>query len=303
MRYIAHMTWPDYYALDRATTVIFIAISPLEEHGPHLPIGTDLLTAIHLAEAIGYKLETEQPGIIVVIAPPVPLGVGVIPMPGTVNITGDVVLDVAVQIASAFARDGFRYIVFANGHMGAIHLTMLENAARIVSRRYHVHCMAPVARIIRDIVWKGDLARSLDGYMTAEQQHEFLRTAHSGMLETSVMLAAYPDLVKPDYTDLPPASRRDMLRWRGRRPAGWLGYQGNPSSARSTYGQITIDTFAEAGAKFVRQVMVEGDSAMHDAHILPRFPFWIIYRRLIFLIGAIMASAGLTWVLSRFRSK
>ena len=39
------MNWKQIEALDKEKTVLFLPMSPLEEHGPHLPVGTDLITA------------------------------------------------------------------------------------------------------------------------------------------------------------------------------------------------------------------------------------------------------------------
>jgi len=50
MRQLEELTWPDLAGLDRARAVVFLPISPMEEHGPHLPVGTDFLIARALCE-------------------------------------------------------------------------------------------------------------------------------------------------------------------------------------------------------------------------------------------------------------
>ena len=42
---LEELNWKQIDAFDRKKTVFFLPISPLEEHGPHLPVGTDYLTA------------------------------------------------------------------------------------------------------------------------------------------------------------------------------------------------------------------------------------------------------------------
>ena len=45
-----HMTWEDVDKLDRDKTIFFLPFSPIEEHGPHLPLGTDFYGARDAAE-------------------------------------------------------------------------------------------------------------------------------------------------------------------------------------------------------------------------------------------------------------
>src|SRR5215510_6313065 len=68
------MSMPALDALDRARTLALITVSPLEEHGPHLPLGVDAFTARHFAELIAGRLIAERPGWSVVLAPTLHLG-------------------------------------------------------------------------------------------------------------------------------------------------------------------------------------------------------------------------------------
>ena len=53
---------PAVDALDRARTLIVVTVSPLEEHGPHLPLGVDAFTARHFAQAIAERVVGGRPG-------------------------------------------------------------------------------------------------------------------------------------------------------------------------------------------------------------------------------------------------
>lgn len=76
---LEELTWPELEALDRAHTVIFVSISPIEEHGPHLPLGTDLYTCQALTEATAAQVEAQCPGFTAVLAPLLPIGSGTVP--------------------------------------------------------------------------------------------------------------------------------------------------------------------------------------------------------------------------------
>ena len=279
MLHLEKLTWPELDALDRAQTVIFIPFSPMEEHGPHLPIGTDFLVAQHFAESIARQLETQRPHVTALLMPPVPLGAGTVPMRGSVNISVDLVFDVARQIGSAFARDGFRYIVFTNGHLGAWHLLALENAAAWVSRRHRVHAIAPTASLARAMIRGGDLSAVLGDRLSAAGMDELQKAAHGGMLETSVMLRLHPELVRPVFADLPHLPRRAMLGWRGRKPGAWAGYLGNPAQGAAEWGEAAVDALATSGAQLILRMMDEGRAVARTARMLPRVPFWLSPRR------------------------
>src|SRR5581483_3916711 len=59
----------------KKNTVFFFPVGPLEDHGPHLPIGLDLKEATQLCFAAAKKLEDEVAGWVGVIMPPAPLGI------------------------------------------------------------------------------------------------------------------------------------------------------------------------------------------------------------------------------------
>jgi creatinine amidohydrolase/Fe(II)-dependent formamide hydrolase-like protein len=64
------MSMPALDALDRERTVVLVTVSPLEQHGPHLPLGVDAFTASHFATQIAERLVADRPGWSAVLAPP-----------------------------------------------------------------------------------------------------------------------------------------------------------------------------------------------------------------------------------------
>ncbi len=294
MLHLDELTWPELDALDRGRTVIFIPFSPMEEHGPHLPIGTDLFVARHFAEALGREVEARRSGVTALVMPGVPLGAGTVPMRGSVNLTLDLVFDVARQIGVALARDGFKYIVFVNGHLSPWHLLALENAAAWVSRRYRIHAIAPSAAIARAVMRGGQIAQALENRLKVEDLRELLSAAHAGMLETSVMLHLHPHLVRGVFAELPALSRKAMLGWRGRTPARWQGYIGSPSLGDGEWGAAAIQALVNAGASLIVQMVDEDKGAARAAHLFPRVPFWLTARRALQLGAAALVGAGVT---------
>ena len=89
--------------LDRDRTAVIITMSPLEQHGPHLPLGVDAFTAQHFAGALAERIVAERPGWEVVLVPPLYLGSFTFDHVGTVNVRQLVVRDTLVDYGSALA--------------------------------------------------------------------------------------------------------------------------------------------------------------------------------------------------------
>ena len=58
---LEELSWKQIDSLDRKKTIFFIPFSPLEEHGPHLPVGTDLLTARDAAKEAIRLINKKKP--------------------------------------------------------------------------------------------------------------------------------------------------------------------------------------------------------------------------------------------------
>src|SRR5438477_10079860 len=71
---LAELSFTRLRALDRERTAVIFSVSPLEEHGPHLPVGTDLFDAEFFAEQLAERIVSEKPGWTVLLRPPVPRG-------------------------------------------------------------------------------------------------------------------------------------------------------------------------------------------------------------------------------------
>ena len=259
MRRLADLTSPELAALDRERTVVFVPISPLEEHGPHLPLGTDLYVAKALAERVGAELERRQPGILCLLVEPIPIGTGVIPMTGSIPVRPHVVHAVAYGAGRALARDGFRTIVAVSGHMGPAHLVALGIAAARISRRYGVAMLAPAAAIGRTALSGLAFAAMLDGLdpaLSPAVRASLAHYHHGGMLETSVMLHVCPDQVRPEYRTLPDMSRLTAFAWYGHVPSAlrhFQGYVGRPAQARADIGEAVVRALTAAAADYIER--------------------------------------------------
>jgi creatinine amidohydrolase len=297
---LEEMSAPALDALDRARTVVVLAVSPLEEHGPHLPVGVDAMTARHLAESIAERVVTERPGWSAVLAPTLHLGSFTFEAVGTVSIRQRVVRDAVVDYGSAFARARFRYVLIANGHAGPGHLVALEEAAAIVSRRHRITMASLTGHLAWEFLRGRMLPRieeALGGPLSAGDRRAFAEDAHAGWWETSVMLMLRPDLVDPDYRSLEPAryslGRRLVPNYAVRK--GAMGYVGHPALADPGFAKAAAGVLLDEVMRFVDDLL--------DGRVRPekrRSPFYAFpFFRTSFLpvLGATVAAGlALAWL-------
>ncbi len=291
---LEELSTPGLDALDRERTVVILSVSPLETHGPHLPLGVDAFTARYFSEAIAERVVASRPGWSVVLAPTLHLGSFTFDTVGTVRVRQRVVRDVVVDYGRALARAGFRHILVSNGHGGPGHLVALEEAAAIVSRRHRV----TMASFTGHLAWeflRGRLLPRIEAGLgrplSPVERAAFAEDAHGGWWETSIMLALRPDLVDDGYRTLPAArySLRERLVPNYPLRRGGRGYVGHPALADPAFARATTEVLlAEA------MTVVDG---LLDGRIRPaerRSPFFVIpfFRTNFRRVAGAVAAAG-----------
>lgn len=290
-------------ALDRARTVVVLTVSPLEEHGPHLPLGVDAFTAEFFAREIAQRLTAERPGWSVVLAPTLHLGSFTFDAPGTVRVRPRVVRDALVDYGHAFAGAGFRFILVANGHAGPTHVAALEEAAAFVTRRHGV-CMASLSGWL---AWQFRVGRFLDRVedrlgrpLGADERRAFAEDAHAGWWETSMMLMLRPDLVDDGFRDLPPATYSLPERIVPNYPLreGGAGYVGHPALGDPAFAKATAEVLLEEVMALVHDLVngtLRPGARRSPFYRLPFFrtEFWPT------VAAGGLALAALAWLLPR----
>ena len=299
---LEELSTPGLDALDRDRAVVILSVSPLETHGPHLPLGVDAFTARYFSEAIAERIVASRPGWVVVLAPTLHVGSFTFDTVGTVRVRQRVVRDVVVDYGRALARAGFRHILISNGHGGPGHLVALEEAAAIVSRRHRV----TMASFTGHLAWeflRGRLLPRIEAGLgrplAPVERAAFADDAHGGWWETSIMLALRPDLVDDGYRTLPAARYSVRARLVPNYPLrrGGPGYVGHPALADPAFARATTAVLlAEA------MTLVDG---LLDGRIRPaerRSPFFVIpffrtnFRRVAGAVAAASAVLAGWWI-------
>jgi creatinine amidohydrolase len=183
------MTWPEVEQAVREGYVPVWPIGATEQHGPHLPLATDTILPLEIVKQAAREIK-------IVIPPPLTFGFkskalsgGGQTFPGTTSLDGETLIFIVRDVVAELVRHGFKSLVVLNWHM--------EN---------------------KNLIWEGiDQARargrlegarvmSIDSLTGAFRQEELAwlfedrfsgwDVEHAALVETSLMLALRPDLVR-----------------------------------------------------------------------------------------------------------
>ncbi|MEA5048853.1 MAG: creatininase family protein [Eubacteriales bacterium] len=157
-------------------TVAVLPIGAVEQHGPHLPVGTDYISAQDAALLALQRVESKA---WFLLLPTVcyALSVEHIHVPGTITLRAETLIHMLTDIGESLLRLGVKKLVLVNGHGGN------DSAIQIAGRTLRGEGM-------RLYMVNGGAIRSALG---AKEYH-----IHADRIETSVMMATHPDMVRAD---------------------------------------------------------------------------------------------------------
>ena len=193
LHYMELMTYPQVEQLATRAELALLPVGPPEAHGPHLPLGTDLLAARELCERAGWELKVQ--GIECLIAPLLPYCLAEVakPFPGTITIRAEVVAALVEDICRGLAHSGFRRTLVVSGHAEEENLDALGTGAAQAGK---AGALVKVSR------WYGDALPELL-HLLEEDHPEY--DIHAGEWETALVLLKAPELVDQTALDaLPP---------------------------------------------------------------------------------------------------
>ena len=242
---LLELAWPAVKALNRDTPVV-IPIAALEQHGHHLPVFTD---SILLGEVLRrVKLDLKEP---VLFTPLYWLGNSEhhLDFPGTMTAAPRTYLDSLCEMADNFIRNGFRRIVFVNGHGGNI--VPAQQATFELRQKYRTR---NDLLLLSATYWTvgADPVRDVPGLRQD-------RMGHACEWETSMIMCVAPHLVVGDVKVVP-----DVSFGRAFEPAhrAWImtdrsvpGHIGFPQYASAEKGEALFRSFAPAVAALLARVV------------------------------------------------
>jgi creatinine amidohydrolase/Fe(II)-dependent formamide hydrolase-like protein len=186
--------------LDPDRTIALMALSPLEVHGPHLPIATDAILAGELQARLLARLEQRYADYDRLVLPTFYAGADTMPVPGSIDVDSRAIYHLLVSTGRALAGQGFRYLVVTDNHGGPRHQIAIEKAVRQVYRRHRFFIVAPFLNFFRRMVELDPALLRDTG--TGPGSAGDITDAHAGRNETSLMLATAPEQVAPGRESL-----------------------------------------------------------------------------------------------------
>ncbi|HWE64384.1 MAG TPA: creatininase family protein [Chloroflexota bacterium] len=173
------LSWPELRDLAATDPVVVLPVGTTEQHGPHLPLSTDYLTAGTIAHAAVAEL---YPHALVMEAVPYSFNEHHMDFPGTITIDVHTIIDYIAAIGTSVAHHGFRHLVLFNGH--GSNVPFLDVAARMITNRSEAVCaLASWWSLLKpeDLAWRESPFPG--GF------------SHGCEAETSLLLGIAPDLV------------------------------------------------------------------------------------------------------------
>lgn len=252
-RWWSELTWSDFDAVDMAAQIAVLPLAAVEQHGSHLPLGTDSIIAGGYLDAVVARLPSDLPA---VFLPVQTIGSSIehADFPGTLTLSARSALQAWTDLIDSVARAGCRKLVVVNAHGGnSPVLDILAQEGRARHGMLIVRC-----------------AWARFGYPPGLfSDFELAHGIHGGAVETSLMLAFRPDLVR--HADLetvdPPLSAELAegglwLRAHGRPTGiGWMaqdlhasGIAGDPSTATREKGEACAQWAAAAFVELLAEV-------------------------------------------------
>lgn len=209
-----------------------LPIGAVEAHGPHLPLGTDVVIAEAMARTCAERLGAGQRSIF--ILPPLWYTAAGFAdnFPGTVSVEGDTVRDLVRQIATSLKEHGITTLAIANAHLDPAHLSSLREAAADPPTGARI--------VFLDLTRRRVAERLTEEFQTG--------ACHAGRFEGSVVLAEAPELfrndiargLRPNPASLSAAIREGRTSFE--EAGGDRAYFGWPSDATVDEGRASVET-------------------------------------------------------------
>ena len=187
---LEYMTWEQAHAAAAANRVLIVPVGSVEQHGPHLPLGTDAIVAYELGRRVARQTGSVVAPALYYAARSSPRsGGGGRSFAGSTGVTGRTLIELVKDVTAEFCRTGFRRLAYLNGHYE--NTTLIYEALAEVADQNSADCKLILVNWWEQIE-TGDLAHIFGDHFPGWEAE------HAGVAETSLMEELRPDLVRSD---------------------------------------------------------------------------------------------------------
>ncbi|HUC49873.1 MAG TPA: creatininase family protein [Xanthobacteraceae bacterium] len=256
----------DFRNLDPEATIAILPVAATEQHGPHLPVMTDVAIAEGMIALLKLRLPSELSVLVLPIQAVGKSNEHVL-SPGTLSLSAETLQHVLVEIGEGVYRAGLRKLILANSHGG--NASVLTTVARELRVRFG---MLVVATHWRSFGLPDGM------YEAVEARHGI----HAGDIETSLMLSFREELVSLDraknFVSAAIAMDKEFSRLSpiGSHAFGWIaqdlnveGALGDASKASAAKGKATAECQIEGFIALLRDMTAFPLKRLYAAHADP----------------------------------
>jgi creatinine amidohydrolase len=118
--YLPHMTVPEVEALLTRTDMVIIPVGSLEQHGLHLPIGTDFISGVERSKLIAQQRDILVAPVLMIGQSPYHMGFA-----GSITLSAETIIQVHLEAVESLIRHGFHRFIIMNAHGGNRAITTL----------------------------------------------------------------------------------------------------------------------------------------------------------------------------------
>lgn len=229
------LTWPEVGQTVFEMPFALLPFGAIEEHGPHLPLGTDTLAAESLASLI-----CEAAGVIELPVMPYGQVWSLEHFDGSLSVSDDTLISLVLELAQGLERVGVKGIVLLSAHLG--NAAPLKKASRALEESGGIPALV--------LIYPGlsEVAREV---REAPESHPGIM--HADELETSIMLALHPNQVRMDeavaeYPEYPSHFDVAAVRWNTVSDSGVFG---DATAATPAKGKLLVSRVVGTAASLI----------------------------------------------------
>jgi creatinine amidohydrolase len=197
------LTKKAFDSLDREKCVVLVTCSPMEVHGPHLPLGADALEGEGLAERMLRFLPERHQDRVFLKLPMIYTATDVVPQPGSLHFHPSTTVTVLTDLGRTLGAQGLRDVFISNFHGGPRHFLSIEKACERANRRYGTRMISVFSLLISRLTNGTSNLDDVLGNLPGVNKADLAGDTHGGFIETSQLLALHGDWIDPDYKQLP----------------------------------------------------------------------------------------------------
>ena len=259
------LTWPEVREAAAQRRVAVVPIATIEDHGPHLPIDTDLRLCNAVCEAAVARAADRA-----LLVPSINHGYSPHHMdfPGAITIGAHTLIDYGLDVCKSLAHHGFRTVLIVNGHGSntpfvdiIARLAVVETGMLAAAVNYWA---APGVRAVAEALRESDKVGGMN---------------HACEFETSLYLAIAPELVDMSKAVRELSHRPTENYWTdliaGDGPLAMMepwsaltqsGVMGDPTKATAEKGRRLLDAAANGIVELIDEMRARAPAVRHDRH-------------------------------------